>query len=71
MRYKGRSTLVVKPVTFRTFGDVRSLLNRFVLPVYADPGTPPCEILCDSMEAALALKERLTEADRIEFERLA
>lgn len=70
-RYKGRSTPAVTPIAFRTFGDVRPLLNRYVLPVYADPGSPQHEILCDLMEAALAMKERLTEADRIEFERPA
>ena len=58
------------PVAFHTFGDIRPLLNRYVLPVYGDPGSPPHEILCDSVAAALALKARLTESDRIEFERL-
>jgi hypothetical protein len=69
-RYKGRSTPVEVLAAFRIFGDVRPFLNRYVLPVYADPGVPPREILCDSVEAALALKAQLTEADRIEFERL-
>ena len=68
VRYKGRSTPVAPSVAFRTFGEVRPLLNRYVLPVYAGPGAPPREILCDSVEAAIALKARLTEADRIEFE---
>lgn len=67
-RYKGRSTPAAPPVAFRTFGEVRPLLNRYVLPVYAGLRSPPREILCDSVEAALALKARLTEADRIEFE---
>ena len=47
------------------------MLNRYVLPVYAGQGAPPRDILCDSVEAALALKDRLKEADRIEFERVA
>ena len=70
-RYKGRSTPVTPPVAFRAFGEVRPLLNRYVLAVYGNSETPPREIVCDSMEAALALNERLTEADLAEFERSA
>jgi hypothetical protein len=42
-------------------------MNRYVL--YSDPEAPPFEILFDTMEAALAAKERIREADRAEFER--
>src|SRR5437660_1011592 len=60
-RYKGRCQGAA--VAFHTFGDVRPLLDRYVLPVYADPGAPPLDIVCDTMEAALALKERIMQAD--------
>ena len=62
------STRITLPVAFRTFGDVRPLLNRYVLPVYSDPGMPPWEIVCDSMAAALAHTDRLREADLADFE---
>jgi hypothetical protein len=65
-RHKGRSTPAAKHVAFRTFGDVRPLLTKYVLPVYGDPDGPPFEIVCDTMDVALALKERITEADQAE-----
>ena len=68
-RHKGRSTPAVPPVAFRTFGEVRPLMNRSVLPVYGDPDAPPLEIVCDTREVALALKARISEADMAEFER--
>ncbi|HEX3431160.1 MAG TPA: hypothetical protein VHT03_09755 [Rhizomicrobium sp.] len=66
-RYKGRSTPAPKPVAFRTFGAIRPLLHRFVLPVYGDPDAPALEIVCDTLEAALVARERIGEADRTEF----
>jgi hypothetical protein len=68
-RHKGRSTPAFPRVAFRTFGDVRPLLTKCVLPVYGDPNAPPFEIVCDTMDVALAVKERIREADRSEFER--
>jgi hypothetical protein len=47
------------------------LLNRFVLPVYSDPDAPPLEIVCDTLDQALDVKERIREADCAEFERSA
>lgn len=69
-RYKGRrSARIAKVVAFRTFGEIRPLMNRFVLPVYDDPNEPPFEIVCDTREAALMAKERLIEMDMRDFER--
>jgi len=44
------------------------LLNRFVLPVFGDLVAPAFDIVCDTMDAALALKERIREAGQASFE---
>ena len=67
-RYKGRSTPAARPTAFRTFGEIRPLLNHFVLPVYGDAAEPPFEIICDTLDAAVAHRERLREADLAEFD---
>lgn len=67
-RYKGRSARVAKLVAFHTFGEIRPLMNRFVLSVYDDPDDPPFEIVCDTREAAVMAKERLIEADMRELD---
>jgi hypothetical protein len=41
------ATPAIPAVAFRAFGEVRPLLNRYVLPVYAGPGMPLREIICD------------------------
>jgi hypothetical protein len=69
-RHKGGSTPAAKRVAFRTFGEVRPLINRYVLPVYGDPDAPPFEIVCDTMEAALGTKEGVREAGLAEFDRV-
>jgi hypothetical protein len=69
-RYKGRSAPAARPTAFRTFGDVRPLMNRWVLPIYDDPDAPPLNVVCDTLEVALSHKAQMIEADRIEFERL-
>ena len=68
-RFKSSHTPTRKSVAFRTFGEIRPLHGRYVLPVYYADSAPPMEIVCDSMEAALAGKRRLHEADMAEFER--
>jgi len=47
-RYKGCSAPPGVPVAFRTFGAIRPLVNKFVLPVYSDPNAPPFDMVCDS-----------------------
>jgi hypothetical protein len=46
-------------------------MNKYVLPVSGDPDAPPFEIVCNTMEAALAQIERLGEANLTGFERPA
>jgi hypothetical protein len=68
MRHKGRSTPAAKSVAFRTFGEIRPLHTKWVLPVYSDPAAPPLEIVCDTLEMAIRHRERLREADLADFE---
>ena len=69
MRHKGRSTPAAKPVAFRTFGEIRPLMWKWVLPVYGDPDAPPFEIVCETREAAETVRRKAIEFDRADFER--
>jgi hypothetical protein len=66
--YTGRSSPATKPVAFHTFGEVRPRIDKYVLPVYGDPDSKPFEIVCDTLDVALAHMERLREADLAAFE---
>jgi len=43
-------------------------MNKYVLPVYDDPNSESFEIVCDTLDVALAHMDRLREADLAEFE---
>ena len=52
-RYKGRTTPAARPVAFRTFGEIRSLHTKWVLPVFDDPNSKPNELVYDTLELAM------------------
>lgn len=67
-RFKSDPYIQRQALAFRVFGEIRPLLDRFVLRVWLHEDAPPTEIVCPDRAVALDQIERMKLGDMEEYE---
>lgn len=67
-RFKCPKYVRRQALAFRVFGEIRPLLNQFVLPVWLYEDGPPAEIVCVSRAVAQGQMERMKLGDMEQYE---
>ena len=70
-RFKSEPYVRRQSLAFKVFGEIRPLLDRFVLPVWLEEDAPAREIVCSDRALALRQIEIMKLGDMAEYDAYA